>query len=466
MFNALFGKDNPSQSNKDPSDSADSEQAVNIGKAKSRVDTSSLESKHVTNVLSVETKGKSVTESGLINRYILREPVLNSEQGIVGYDLRLREDDAESHNDPTLRRMDDEMLLGAMESLMQGEGFNQPLICVTVSALTLLDPDLTEFPHERLILGVTHEDQEHPQLENKVKELAAAGYRFLLDDFDPGRPSNLLPLADFLRIDLRHHDVVDLGPKLAALQLEGQQIIARHVDTEEAYAASKSMAFRLNQGYYFTQPRSGMPSKLTSDHVRVIDLLNKVVQKADVPELEGVFKQDPALSYKLLRYINSPGIGMLQTIRSLAHAIVILGYDQLYRWLTLLLFTTGHPDARSQTLLKNALVRARLMEILGKKRLVAPGPESVFVVGMFSLLDALLNLPMTEIVGRMRLAEPILEALEHHAGAYAPYLELAIACERDDHTLIEEWADACMFEANEVNIAHLEAMVWAEQIDL
>jgi EAL and modified HD-GYP domain-containing signal transduction protein len=464
MFSTLFGKEAKTAATQEPPTAPRNDDKPK-GYARS-VDTGSLDGKHITEVLPVETQGVSVTEGGLMRRYILREPILSTNQGIVGYDLRLRDDEGDAHRDATLRRMDDEMLLGAMESLTQGEGFEQPAVFITISALTLLDPDLTQFPRERLVLGVAPEDQENPELESRIRELAASGYRFLLDDFDPDRPSQLLPLSAYLRIDLRHHDVVALGPKLAGLQLDRQQIIARHVDTDEAYEASKSMAFSLNQGYYFTQPRAGMPAKLTSDHVRVIDLLNKVVQKAEVSELEAVFKQDPALSYKLLRYINSPGVGMLQTIRSLAHAIVILGYDQLYRWLTLLLFSTGHPDARSQTLLRHALVRARLMETLGKKRLAAPGPESLFIVGMFSLLDALLNMPMVEIVGRMRLAEPILEALEFRAGAYAPYLELATACERDDHALMEEWAQACMFEANEVNIAHLEAMVWAEQIDL
>jgi EAL and modified HD-GYP domain-containing signal transduction protein len=200
--------------------------------------------------------------------------------------------------------------------------------------------------------------------------------------------------------------------------------------------------------------------------MRVMELLNLVINRADIPALEEKVKLDAALSYRLLNYINSPANGMQQPIQSIGHAITLIGYDQLYRWLTLLMFTSGTADERSRALLKNALVRGRFCESLGKDRLPSGDLGGLFIVGIFSLLDALLNIPMGDALTRLNLPKPVVDALSQHKGIYAPYLQLASACENFDQDTIARYSAECGLDADTVNVAHVNALIWAEQIEV
>jgi len=169
---------------------------------------------------------------------------------------------------------------------------------------------------------------------------------------------------------------------------------------------------------------------------------------------------------KMLRFINSVGVGLRYPVRSIGHALLMLGHDQLYRWLTLLLFTHQESDGRSQALLRNALVRARLMEILGQDQLAKEDRDGLFIVGILSMLEPLLNLPMVQILAALKLSEPIVEALSHGNGIFAPYLHLAAACENGDVQRIGQLTQLLGLSAEAVNLAHMNALIWSESMDV
>jgi EAL and modified HD-GYP domain-containing signal transduction protein len=232
------------------------------------------------------------------------------------------------------------------------------------------------------------------------------------------------------------------------------------------FESCTNLGFELFQGYYFAQLTPSKPSRMDANVMRVMDLLNKVLEQADVDVLEKTFKLDPALSYKLLRYINSPAIGLRSTINSIGHAVSLLGYDQTYRWLTLLLFSSVRATARNQTLLRNALARAHFTEALGREHMEPAQRGGLFITGMFSQLDALLNIPMTQALANLNLPDAVANALVHGDGPYAPYLELATACEHFDQEAIAALAADANLDADTVNLAHVNALIWSESIDI
>jgi c-di-GMP-related signal transduction protein len=142
----------------------------------------------------------------------------------------------------------------------------------------------------------------------------------------------------------------------------------------------------------------------------ILQLMQMVQNNEDVPKLEAVLKRDPALIYKLLRFINSAGFGAGREIESLRQAIAMLGYAPLYRWLVLLL-ATASSSGYSPVLMETAVVRARLCELLGQKFLPRAEGEYLFVAGMFSLLDRLLGLPMKEVLDTIQLPDEVVRAL-------------------------------------------------------
>ena len=423
----------------------------------------------VSSVLEIDTHGKRTSGDTLRQRILGRLPVLDRSQQIVGYELVLRNKDLRQarKQDEALLRMYDEMLVQGLITFEMDKLLGEKLIFISVSPAILSCSLLNELPKEGVVLAVkVVQDKAEEQLLN-LKALVANGFKVALDDFTYSPVfAPFLRLAKFVRIDVSKIDALSLRKQLDGLKDKAApQLFAKNVETDETFEACRSLSFNLFEGYYFTRLQPDKPARLDNDRMRVVELLNMVMNHAEVSELEKVFKHDAMLSYKLLRYINSPGCGLIQKIRSIAHALVMLGHDQLYRWLTLLLFTSGKPDPRSQALLKNALVRARLVEMLGRKRLSPAESEGLFIVGIFSLLDALLNVPMAQAVGHLNLPEPILQALIDRKGIYAPFLELAAACEEGEQDSIDEYAAVCMLDPDAVNLAHVQAMIWAEELD-
>ena len=206
------------------------------------------------------------------------------------------------------------------------------------------------------------------------------------------------------------------------------------------------------------------PAKLAPQAQQILQLMQMVQGNADIRHLEKVLKSDVTLSYKLLRYINSAGFGLEVDIESPRHAVAMLGYAPLFRWLLLLLARTNAPGF-SPALMQAAMVRGRFAELLGQGILSRREAENLFVVGMFSFLDRLLGIPIQEVLSQLVLPESITQALASRDGVYGPVLTLAEASECADGSAADLAAALSMTSA-QVNRAHLSAIGWAQGIKL
>jgi EAL and modified HD-GYP domain-containing signal transduction protein len=435
-----------------------------IGQA---VDTDNSESV-VTDVLSIETHGKRTLVSDLLQRFLGRQPIMDASGRVLGYELRIKKAAPPPGSTPeTLRQMVDEMLLASLFDLDIHTLRGNKLIFVQLSPATLDTGFLERLPGDGIVLAINPAGSDPRTLTAHCTALKSLGYRIAVDEPEL-RPQwvPLLKMADFLRIDAQGRDAIQLGELVvAALKIGNATLIANRVDADEIYDVCRKLGFKAFQGYSFARLQPGQASRLDSQRLRVMELLNMAINKAEISEIEQALKRDPALSYRLLRYINSAANGLLQPVRSLNHALMVLGYDQLYRWLTLLLFASGEPDYRTLALMKNALVRARFAELLGGERLKQGNRDGLFIVGVFSMLDALLNVPMAQAISTLKLPPEMTQALLKREGVYAPYLELALASEEGEERILETYAAACGIDAKEINAAHAQALRWAEEVD-
>jgi len=431
------------------------------------VDTEASES-IVSDVLPIETHGKRTQVSDLLQRFLGRQPVIDGGGRVLGYELRIKKALPPAGSTPeTLQQMVDEMLLASLVDLDIHALRGSKLIFVALSPATLDSGFLERLSGDGIVLAINPAGGDAAALAAHCARLKSLGYRVALDEPDMRQEwVPLAALADFIRIDVDTRDAIKLGElAVAALKHANATLIAKHVDAEEILDVCRKLGFKAFQGYSFTRLQPGKAPRLDSQRLRVMELLNMAVNKAEIGAIEQVLKRDPALSYKLLRYINSAANGMLQPVRSLNHALMVLGYDQLYRWLTLLLFASGEPDFRTLALMKNALVRGRFTELLGRDRLKAGERDGLFIVGVFSLLDALLNVPMAQAIANLKLPAEITQALLKREGIYAPYLELVLASEEGEERILETYAAACGISAKEINDAHAQALLWADQVD-
>lgn len=424
----------------------------------------------VTSILEVETAGERTSDMAkFTQRFLGRQAVLDRSQQVIGYELMQRQtsDTPSKSQDESLRLLYDDMLLNSVTKLGINELMQDKQLVISLSPKSLTHRLLQDIKGKGVMLAVKLDTNSDADLLKTLQQRRMDGFQLILEDYAPFPESApILKLAHYIQFQVARFDAISLG-KLTVKVLKdgGAKLFAKGVDTEEDFEVCRRLGFHLFQGHYFVHTRLQMAQSIDNDRVQVMELLNKVMARAELSELEEGFKHDAMLSYKLLRFMNSAGSNIGVEIRSIGHAILILGYEQLYRWLTLLLFTSGKLGESSQAVMKSALVRARLAELLSMNKLTPTQAEGAFIVGIFSLLDILFNMPMAEALERIQLPVPILDALLRQEGIYAPFLALAVACEDFDLDRIARLAVICGLNADSVNTAHVQALMWAEEID-
>jgi EAL and modified HD-GYP domain-containing signal transduction protein len=221
---------------------------------------------------------------------------------------------------------------------------------------------------------------------------------------------------------------------------------------------------KLFQGFWFAKPSLVKATTIRPSQATIIQLINLVRKQADTSEIEDLLKKDPTLSFNLLRFINSSGFGLSCEVTSFRHAVMILGLKKLFRWAALLMTTSrdGAPPAVGQT----AVVRGRLMELLAAEMLPAEECDNAFVVGVFSLLDSMLNVTMEKALESVALPQSVTDALLHGTGVFAPFLALTKACESGDDAMFAKMAEELHLSNRQVNWAHLQALTWAESLTM
>jgi EAL and modified HD-GYP domain-containing signal transduction protein len=266
----------------------------------------------------------------------------------------------------------------------------------------------------------------------------------------------------FIGLDARRFSPAQIKSLAARTQPYGIGI-AFNVADRAGFQECLNAGLNAAATWFFKTP-SGAPGKAISPaQAQIIRVINLVRRNADVKEIEEALKQDVTLSYKLLRYIKSAGFGLSCEIQSFRHAVTILGYDKLNKWLSLLL-ATASKDPMAQAQMHTALQRARLMEIVGQGLVEKSEYDNLFITGAFSMLEVLLGVSMEQALGAMSLPEAIGDALLGRGGVYAPFLELALACEGEDGAALATQAGLLGLSPETLNRAQLQALAFAEAI--
>lgn len=399
--------------------------------------------------------------------FIGRQPILNQNQQIIGYELLFRHsgtaqqavilDDFKASARVLMNTVSDfgtQWLLGDKFAFIN---VNEELLHSDL--LHLLLP-------ERTVLEVLETVTPSANLIAQLKTLRSQGFRIALDDYvHTPESATLLQCADYLKFDVMAQGLESCSSLIALLKAQSIKVVAEKIETHEEYERCKELGFDMFQGYYFAKPETLSAKVINPAFESVLDLLNMVYRDADTRELEIGFKRDPALSLKLLRYINSAGFGLLKKVESIRQALTMLGMKQLYRFLTLL-FITANDKETAPALMKTAITRGRMTELLGDDRFDQPGRDNLFITGVFSLLDVMLDMPMEQVLEKVMLPDAINDALLQRKGPYGPYLRLAEAYESQDAAQIEQVAKTLDYAPEKANDCHFAALAWAENLGI
>ena len=369
----------------------------------------------------------------LRNFYLARQPLLDRNQALFGYELLFRNTPANAAEiDSALTATADVLAHAAQLGLPRAIG--DATAFLNVDTEVLMSDIFSFLPRERTVVELVGSVEASEQVLWRLAELSGHGFRFAAEASAHGsRLGRLLPLLDFVKVDLRAVPVVTLLGLVPRLRGTGKRLIAEKVESKDEYKTCLDLGFDYFQGFYFARPSVIAGRKLSPSQLALVDLMNLVTSDADNREVERAIKRDVTLSINLLRIVNTPAAGLRQRIDSLGQALVVLGRRQLQRWLQIMLYAEGGTRGHANTpLLMLASTRARLMELLAQR--LRPGQPRVadiaFTVGIMSLMDALFSVPMADLVEQIPVSEEVTDALLRRTGFFGELLRLSESIEQ------------------------------------
>ena len=368
---------------------------------------------------------------------VARQPIFDDRQKVVGFELLYRHsEDATSASGATSTAMASSTVVQAilgigLERLSEGERVwvNLSRDLIVERAWELLDP-------KAVVLEILESVTPDAEVIAAVADARKRGYPIALDDFvwdEKWVP--LLELATVVKVDVLGKTTDQLKVAVGKLRPFNVKMLAERVETDAMRSECAAAGFTLFQGYFYCQPETVVKRDLTAGESSALQLLN-LVKNENTPtnQVENSIKRDPALTFKLLRIVNSAAMGF-KGIESIPHALRLLGRTQLERWLTLLVmasFSSG--GARQRELFKLSLTRARVLELMS-----APEErDQRFLVGMFSMLHVLLQTPMKSVIETLQLSPSVSEALLSRTGVHGTVLAGLEAYEVGDWDRVEQ----------------------------
>ena len=346
-----------------------------------------------------------------------------------------------------------------------GAASHRPPVCLNIAGEALLQSVMAAAPCAHRMIEVPAFLAADPAHAQALRGLHDAGVTLLIK----GRP--LVPLAPEL-LACFTHSIVEADDERRGVSASSPGL--RQVSTVQAGAltvAEVEAAFQRGavavlgwQSDEVVAPPKPGRRAVANDIQVVLELISGVDREEPVSRLEAILKRDPALAFRLLRYLNSAAFGLTTEINSFAHALMLLGYQKLKRWLTLLLASSSK-DAYAKPLIFASVRRGLLMEELGRGNGDAEMRGEMFICGVFSLLDRLLQQPLDELLASVPVPQRVRQALRAEGGPFLPYLDLVRAIEGESLFDIRECREKLFMGPAEVNVALLNALRVARQID-
>jgi EAL and modified HD-GYP domain-containing signal transduction protein len=394
-------------------------------------------------------------------RFVARQPVLDANEQVFGYELLFR-DSLENHfpvmdgNRAARSTLDSSLLMG-LDTLCNGR-----FAFLNFTRDVLLQDFASLLPPDRVVIEVLESVLPDPEVIGACRRLQERGYMIALDDFVGGDPRQpLLEFTAFVKVDVR-----ETSPKVCSEIVRKlghqQRILAEKVETREEFKSAKEIGFRYFQGYFFFKPEVVSTSDIPAHKANYLRMLQAVHEpELDLRKIENLIKCEVSLCYRLLRYLNSAAFAFRTEIRSIRHALTMLGTLEIRRWVQLVA-ALGASQGRSEEMVFTALVRARFCELLNNK--VPHGGSDLFLMGLFSLMDSILQMPMVSVMDKISIDKAIKHVILGEHSHLRTIYRLMLAQESGEWPAVIGLCKLLHLSTDECSEAYWKALQWAREI--
>jgi c-di-GMP-related signal transduction protein len=400
-----------------------------------------------------------------MNSCLIRQSIVDRDENVVAYKLLVRDGTRqlicriEEPSSPIEAAANQNHLTG-LHRITDGQKcfieFNRSLLLE--NAYTTLDSDST-------VVEVSESEKFDAELVDACCTVKKKGYALALDDYvDDPWLQPLLEHTDLLKVEFpiltaeQHRRIIACAGKY------GFVAMAKRIDTQEDFTKARELGYTYFQGYYYCKPKLSSISGIPTSQLHYLRLL-QVVNAAEfrIDAIEELIKNELSLTVKLLQYLNSPSFALRSTISSIRQAVTLLGQRPLQKWVSMIT-VSQLGQSKPMVLLNASLARAKFFEVIGKRVFTDAIAGDCFLVGMLSLLDAILDVPMAEILCNLALAPSIVAPLLGSESPLNQLLDLTRALDEGEWRLISALASQMKIDENSVFAAYEDAIVWASEV--
>jgi c-di-GMP-related signal transduction protein len=398
--------------------------------------------------------------------YVARQPILDRHKKIVAYELLFRDGNAAfmpdiDGDEATHTVLSNAFLAIGLDTLI---GNKKAFINFTENLLKRKIPML--LPKESVVIEILEDVNPTPDLITACSEMIQNGYTLALDDFTyTNELEPLIAMAGIIKVDFRQTSLEDIQRYSEKLPCDrGLSLLAEKVETYEEFNAAMDMGFELFQGYFFCKPELVNARKISGSQLSLLRIISEV-NKSDfaLDSIETMIAPDVSLSYKLLRYINSAFFTKAQAIASIKQALVYMGKDQIRRFVSLAAMA-GLAKGKPDELLRTACIRGKFCELLAGECRPPASPAELFTLGIFSLIDAIMDQPMNRVLQHLPLSEKIKQALIQRQGVLIGYLTLVEIYESGQWEYVDRIASALKADEDRLPKLYAQACRWSNDL--
>lgn len=396
-------------------------------------------------------------------RFIARQPIFDKSLRVYAYELLFRAG-PQNFFQPSKKAsagvIADSVTLFDLQTLT---GNARAFMNVDELALRLGAPRL--LPPDRIVVEILETVKPSDEIVKICHELRALGYVLALDDFvDDPKMEPLIEVAQFLKVDFQ---LLDEGERerIAKKYDNGRlALLAEKVETESELAEARRLGFTYFQGYFFCKPSMIETRDIPGNKLVQLELLNTVsAPELNYAAIEELLKREPSLRYRLLRYLNSPLLGLRTEIRSVRQALSLLGENEFRRWVSIfavVALSSGKPPE----LVRTALTRAYFCEEFSGSAGLNEKKASLFLMGLLSIADALLDKPIGEVLRSVPVAQEVKTALVGGENRFRDVYELLLALERAEWPQLSTYVERLGCSEEEIPDSYQAAIQKASSV--
>lgn len=398
--------------------------------------------------------------------HVARQPIFDSNLNVFGYELLFRSNfidmyDGTDGDQATHDVIANSFLLIGIETMTNGK---RAFIDFTANSLNNHIPAM--LPKELVAVEILEDVIPDEKIISACKKLKQDGYLLVLDDFVFTQEyMPLIELADIIKVDFRTTPREERWQLIRHLQGYPVKFLAEKVETQEEFQDALQMGYSYFQGYFFCKPVVMSGKNLPGYKANYLHILQEINRpELEFSQIEDIIKRDVSLSYKLLKFINSPIFGFRNRISSLRQALTLLGQKELTKWVSLIALK-GVADDKPGELILGSLIRARFAESLASGKMLKSRVANAFLMGMFSHIDVLLDRPLQEILDEISLDEEIKYALlEKGHNQFSVLYKLIQTYEKGDWETYSCYVEEMGIDERDVLKSYRESLIWAHDL--